>query len=73
MRIYESPFVRDLDDPILNKTFGNMIYMVLMTIFTVGYGDIAPVTKMGRFWAFIAALWGSFLIALNVVAVTNFF
>jgi hypothetical protein len=44
-----------------------------MTLFSVGYGDLVPHTVAGKFLAFVTALWGAFLIAINVVTIGNIF
>ena len=40
------------------SSYINAIWYVIITIFTVGYGDITPTTNIGRFIAIIAALCG---------------
>jgi len=47
--------------------FGTAAYFILMTITTVGYGDLSPHTTEGRIVAIAAALWGSTLVSLLVV------
>ena len=49
----------------------NGFWCITITIFTVGYGDFYPHTHFGRFITIIACLWGTFLVSLMVVAVTN--
>ena len=44
-----------------------------MTIATVGYGDIHPYTNLGRVTMILACIWGSCMMALVVVTVTNCF
>ena len=45
------------------KTFGDGIWWALVTITTVGYGDITPLTTLGRFVAGALMLFGLGLIA----------
>lgn len=40
---------------------------------TVGYGNVSPHTLVGRIIVVIDAFWGSFLLSLFVVAVTQLF
>ena len=49
----------------------NGFWCITITIFTVGYGDYYPHTHFGRIITIIACLWGTFLVSLMVVAITN--
>ena len=49
----------------------NGFWCITITIFTVGYGDYYPHTHFGRIISIIACLWGTFLVSLMVVAITN--
>ena len=42
-------------------------WLVIVTMSTVGYGDITPKTIPGRFFAFLLSVWGVFLISLVVL------
>ena len=54
-------------------SYYNGIYCVIITMTTVGYGDLPPCTFLGRFIAIVSCVWGSFLMALCVVTVANIF
>mmetsp|Transcript_20989 Transcript_20989/g.15400 ORF Transcript_20989/g.15400 Transcript_20989/m.15400 type:complete len:106 (+) Transcript_20989:116-433(+) len=45
------------------STYINALWLVIITVFTVGYGDIVTQTDLGRFLAFSAALCGLILSA----------
>lgn len=45
------------------STYYSSLWLVMITVFTVGYGDITPVTDLGRFIAICAALCGLILSA----------
>jgi hypothetical protein len=49
----------------------NGFWCIVMTVLTVGYGDYYPQTHVGRLIAVVACLWGTFLISLMVVSLTN--
>jgi hypothetical protein len=55
------------------EDFGDGLYLVVMTMTTVGYGDFTPHTYTGKYLAMITALWGSFLISILVLATASFF
>ena len=51
----------------------NTIWNVIITMTTVGYGDIFPKTIMGRVIGVIIALWGLFLVSIFTVTLSNLF
>lgn len=51
----------------------NSLWLILMTITTVGYGDITVHTVPGRFITMFAALWGAVMISLVVLVSANIF
>jgi hypothetical protein len=48
-------------------------YLSIVTMTTVGYGDIYPETKVGRFICCLCAVAGVILLALTVPMFTNHF
>ena len=73
-RIYELPYIREQDEAIgATGSFSSTIYLVCMTIFTVGYGDVYPHTAVGKILAIVSALWGTFLISISVIAMSHIF
>lgn len=46
-------------------------YMTMITITTVGYGDLTPQTATGRVIAVVAAVWGIVLISFIVTCCSN--
>jgi hypothetical protein len=75
LRIAELPLVRpefnNYNDSLQN--FGEAVYLVIMTITTVGYGDLVPYSTAGKIVAMIASLWGSLLVSLLVVTQMTIF
>jgi hypothetical protein len=51
--------------------FENSVWLIIITMTTVGYGDTYPKTPSGRYVAIIAALLAVVLVALAVGAVTD--
>lgn len=53
--------------------FFNSLYVVLITLTTVGYGDITPHTIPGKIIIMFCALWGAFMISILVLTVGSYF
>ena len=51
-------------EPDLFDTFFDALYWATISITTIGYGDISPVTTAGRLTTMLSALVGMALIAL---------
>ena len=49
-----------------DHSFGDAVYFTLITGLTVGYGDIAPVTPVGRLASVVAAFVGVILTGIYV-------
>lgn len=62
-------FERRIDPNFNNITTAMWCMVVTMT--TVGYGDVYPKSQMGRMICIIIAFWGVFYVSLFVVALTN--
>jgi potassium intermediate/small conductance calcium-activated channel subfamily N protein 2 len=61
-RVYpESPF-----DHVYNGG-----WLIILTMTTIGYGEIYPATHLGRLTAIVACIIGVFLLSLFVVALAN--
>ena len=54
----------------MNPVF-TAFYLTMITLTTVGYGDITPQTRTGRIIAIIAAVWGIILISFVVTCCSN--
>ncbi len=54
-----------------DHAFGDALYFTLITGLTVGYGDIAPVTAVGRLASVVAAFVGVILTGIYVGIATQ--
>ena len=71
LRIYERYF-----DELNESNLGNYlndIWLVFITMTTVGYGDISPKSFFGRLISVVTCMFGVFLVGLVVVSVTSYF
>ena len=53
------------------NNLGNSMWLVIVTLATVGYGDFYPKTFLGRTMGLIICFWGTFIVSYFVVTVTN--
>lgn len=47
------------------------MWCIICTMTTVGFGEVAPVSKIGRLICVFACLSGSFIVSLLTVTVRN--
>ena len=52
------------------ENFFDALYWATVTLTTVGYGDVTPVTDIGRFISMISSLFGVAIIALPSGVIT---
>jgi voltage-gated potassium channel len=55
------------------KSFGQAVWWVLVSITTVGYGDIVPVTSAGKFLGIILIFTGVALVSMFTATVSSIF
>lgn len=51
--------------------YPNALWLILITTTTVGYGDYYPQTPLGRIIILFVAIWGTLIVSIMLVVVTN--
>ena len=79
LRLWELPY----DQNLLNNAtsgsrnnlqdYGSAIWLTVITMTTVGYGDIYPHTVGGQLTAIFIAIWGTFVISLLIMITSQVF
>lgn len=67
LRIFEIVYYRHIGFQDFEQ-FYSSIYAVVITMATVGFGDVVPVSHVGRFIIMITSIWGTFIFTLVIVA-----
>ena len=74
LKILERPYHKDESNaPQDLDWYLNSLWLIIVTITTVGYGEIRPRTYLGRIVTVAAAIWGSILISVIVVSIVKLF
>lgn len=53
------------------QLYTNALWLTIITMTTVGFGDYYPMTPIGRIIILIVVVWGIFIVSIMVVVVTN--
>mmetsp|Transcript_46211 Transcript_46211/g.61196 ORF Transcript_46211/g.61196 Transcript_46211/m.61196 type:complete len:247 (+) Transcript_46211:340-1080(+) len=72
LRIFEIQYYKAIGWIDFDSYFAS-VWCVVVTMTTVGYGDLYPVTFFGRIIGVIAAFWGTFVISLLIIVATEVF
>jgi hypothetical protein len=51
----------------------NAVYLAIITMTTVGYGDLKPITSVGRAVCCLLVVWSVILVSVMVVVLNNTF
>jgi hypothetical protein len=68
IRVYERTQDIDADN---FSSYDNSIWLVILTLTTVGYGDSDPSTNFGRVVGVLVCLWGMIIVAMIVNTVSS--
>ncbi len=68
---YSDPLAASLTAEQQGRSFGVFTYFSFVTMSTLGYGDIAPVSEMARTVAWIQAVLGQLYLAITVAALVG--
>ena len=74
LRVFELPYEQNHrvnEQNLLD--YGSSIWLTVITMTTVGYGDIYPQTIGGQVTAVAIALWGAFVISLLIMVTSGIF
>lgn len=68
IRVAETPYLlANYDENAYHLEYITFLWLTFITMSTVGYGDVYPVTSLGRFLTFILCIWGLFLMSIIVI------
>lgn len=73
VRIFELPPLVQSGETSSYVSFFNAMWFTVITLTTIGYGDISPGTVPGKIVTILLAFWGAIFIALLVSIVSNIF
>lgn len=72
LRVFEIVYYRAIGYNDFEQ-FYSSIWAVVITMGTVGFGDIVPVSHIGRFIMMVTTVWGTFIFTLVIVAFGSMF
>lgn len=71
VRNFEYPLLDQAPSAVNFEYYWNSFWCMVLTMTTVGYGDIYPVTHLGRLTTILACIWGMFIMSMIIVTLTN--
>jgi potassium intermediate/small conductance calcium-activated channel subfamily N protein 2 len=71
VRNFEYPLLDQAPSAVNFEYYWNSFWCMILTMTTVGYGDIFPVTHLGRLTTILACIWGMFIMSMIIVTLTN--
>ena len=71
VRNFEYPLYEEAPSSVNFQSYQNSFWCMVLTMTTVGYGDIFPITHIGRLTTILACIWGMFIMSTIIVTLTN--
>ena len=72
LRIFEIEYYRSVGQIDFDNYF-QAIWVIVVTMTTVGFGDLVPYSFIGRCIIMVTSFWGAFIISLVIVSVSKIF
>jgi ABC-type Fe3+-siderophore transport system permease subunit len=72
LRVFEIEYYRSVGRIDFDNYFQS-VWVIVVTMTTVGFGDLVPYSYVGRLIIMITSFWGAFLISLVIVSVSKIF
>eukprot|EP00347_Sterkiella_histriomuscorum_P002571 403367638 len=69
LKIFDGPISKASGQNL--NSFMNCIWLTIVTLGTIGFGDMYPKTIMGRIVGIIVSFWGVFIVSFFVVTLNN--
>lgn len=73
VRIFEIPYLRQTDDATRFESYFEAVWFTVVTLTTIGYGDVSPGTLPGKIVTILLGFWSAIFMALLVSTVSNIF
>ena len=71
--VFEMEYLLTGDEQGLTQPLFTSVYIAMVTLSTIGYGDYSPQTVSGRVLIMVMAIWGSILLSLFVTVTAGLF
>jgi hypothetical protein len=72
LRVFERDIIiRERESTYFYDSYWNNLWSIVVTMTTVGYGDISPKSVFGRIVGILVCIFGTCLISMLVVTITN--
>lgn len=70
LRIFEIIYYRQLGLIDFDQFFQS-VWVIIITICTIGFGDLVPFSPIGRVIIMVTSFWGAFIVSLFIIVGAN--